>query len=101
MSDVIQIMSEDIPLKTSLLRSVMTGPDKTLSSKGTKKSKSGKELKGPPFVSKPETVLFKVIVKWHDTTTLSFPLQIITLVTILKLAIMCYINKSTHCFAGF
>ncbi|XP_026780950.3 cilia- and flagella-associated protein 74 [Pangasianodon hypophthalmus] len=50
---------EDIPLKTSLLRSMKTGPDKTLTSKGTKKTTSGKELKGPPFVSKPETVLFK------------------------------------------
>ncbi|KAK3540493.1 hypothetical protein QTP70_032453 [Hemibagrus guttatus] len=55
-----KIMSdEDIPLKTSLLRSMKTGPDKTLSSKGTKKSKSGKDLKGPPFVSKPESVIFK------------------------------------------
>lgn len=51
---------EDIPLKTSLLRSLKTGPDKILSSKGTKKTTSGKELKGPSFVSKPETVLFKV-----------------------------------------
>ncbi|XP_053480675.1 cilia- and flagella-associated protein 74 isoform X3 [Ictalurus furcatus] len=54
------IMSdEDIPLKTSLLRSLKTGPDKILTSKGTKKTTSGKELKGPSFVSKPETVLFK------------------------------------------
>lgn len=51
---------EDIPLKTSLLRSLKTGPDKILSSKGTKKTTSGKELKGLSFVSKPETVLFKV-----------------------------------------
>lgn len=56
---------KDIPLKTPVYKSMKTGPDKTLTSKGTKKSTSGKELKGPSFVSKPETVLFKVAVKWH------------------------------------
>ncbi|XP_060787631.1 cilia- and flagella-associated protein 74 [Neoarius graeffei] len=54
------IMShEDICLKTSLSRSMKTGPDKTLISKGTKKTTSGKKLKRSPFVSKPETLLFK------------------------------------------
>ncbi|XP_060737594.1 cilia- and flagella-associated protein 74 [Tachysurus vachellii] len=58
-SDYVSMSDKDIPLKTSVLKSMKTGPDKTLTSKGTKKSTSGKELKGPSFVSKPETVLFK------------------------------------------
>ncbi|GAA6108298.1 cilia- and flagella-associated protein 74 isoform X1 [Tachysurus ichikawai] len=58
-SDYLSMSDKDIPLKTPVYKSMKTGPDKTLTSKGTKKSTSGKELKGPSFVSKPETVLFK------------------------------------------
>ncbi|TSL97243.1 Cilia- and flagella-associated protein 74 [Bagarius yarrelli] len=58
--DYTTMSDEDIPLKTSLLKSMKTDTDKTLTSKGTRKfTQSGKESKGPPFVSKPEIVLFK------------------------------------------
>ncbi|KAF5907241.1 cilia- and flagella-associated protein 74 isoform X1, partial [Clarias magur] len=50
---------EDISLKSSLSQFKKTGPDKTLTSKTTKKTTSGKARKGPPFASKPETVVFK------------------------------------------
>ncbi|KAI4895097.1 hypothetical protein NFI96_026229 [Prochilodus magdalenae] len=58
-SDYTSTSDEDIPLKTSHLSSMKTGPEKSLASKAGKKAAGGKEFKGPPFVSKPEIVLFK------------------------------------------
>ncbi|KAI5101538.1 cilia- and flagella-associated protein 74 isoform X1 [Silurus meridionalis] len=52
--DYMMISDKHVSVKTSFLRSTKPEIDKTLTSKGTKKTK-----RGPPFISKPETVLFK------------------------------------------
>ncbi|KAK1786884.1 hypothetical protein P4O66_017266, partial [Electrophorus voltai] len=50
---------EDGPLKASSLKSTKMGLTQNLASKPAKIPTAGKELKHPPFVSKPEIVLFK------------------------------------------
>ncbi|XP_066500097.1 cilia- and flagella-associated protein 74 isoform X2 [Hoplias malabaricus] len=58
-SDYTSTTDEDTPLKIPHLKSMKTVQDKSLASKAARIAAVGKELKGPPFVSKPEIIFFK------------------------------------------